>query len=78
MNEDMIYVADLQKLMSSWQERMESPVQPSAYKDALSECIYDLNNLILRAIEDELTYQDFLDMEADSYLSSMEAHEKAA
>lgn len=72
----MINVADLQNLIDSWQERADSPVQPFSYKNALLECIYDLNKLISQSIEEEMAYQDFLQQEADAYLSSIEAHEQ--
>lgn len=54
----MICVADLQKLTDSWQKRMDSVVHPSAYIDALSECIYDVQQLIASSVEEELSYQD--------------------
>ena len=72
----MINVADLQNLIDSWQERVDSPVQPFSYKNALLECIYDLNRIISQSIEEEMTYQDFLQQEADAFLSSIEAHEQ--
>jgi hypothetical protein len=74
----MITVSDLQQLTVKWTERMNNPSQPFSYKIALSECIFDLNRLISRSIEEELTYEDFLQAEADNYLSSIEAHESAA
>ena len=78
----MIAVTDLQKLASQWAERMDRPSYPLSYRDALSECIYELNCLINKTLLDELTEQDALEyllsQEADSYLSSMEAHEDAA
>lgn len=74
----MVTVSDLQQLVSKWQKRADSPIQPFAYKTGISECIYELNQLIDQSIEEELTYQDFLDQEADRYLSSMEAHEAVA
>lgn len=74
----MVTVADLQKLASQWQERLDNSDQPTAYKDALFECIYDINCLINHSIEEELSYQDYLQIEADNYLSTMEAHEEVA
>ena len=74
----MITVSDLQNLITKWQERVNNPSQPFAYKNGIGECIYDLNQLISRSIQEELTYEDFLSMEADSYLSTMEAHEAVA
>lgn len=75
----MIYITDLQFLVSSWLDRLGDPSQPLAYKDALNECIYDLNNLIDRSLTEELDYKDMLESwQADNYLSSLEAHESAA
>jgi hypothetical protein len=75
----MICVSDLQQLISSWQERMNKQAHPFEYKNALSECIYDLNQLINHSIEEELDYKEMLDSwKADNYLSSIEAHEAVA
>ena len=75
----MICVSDLQQLISSWQERMSKQAHPFEYKNALSECIYDLNQLINHSIEEELDYKEMLDSwEADNYLSSIGAHEAVA
>lgn len=77
----MVYISDLQQLVSQWTERMNNN-QPQSYKDALGECIYELNCLISKTLLDEMTEQDALDylmsQEADSYLSCMEAHESVA
>jgi hypothetical protein len=75
-------ITDLQKLISQWTERMGNTTHPLPYRDALGECIYELNCLITKTLQDEMTEQDALDyllsQEADSYLSSMEAHEDVA
>ena len=77
----MVYISDLQQLVSQWTERMNNN-QTQSYKDALGERIYELNCLISKTLLDEMTEQDALDylmsQEADSYLSSMEAHESVA
>lgn len=74
----MIYVSDLQQLVSQWLDRLDNPTQPQSYKDALGECIYELNKLIDKSIEEELDYKDALDSwDADNFLSSLEAHEAA-
>lgn len=70
----MIYTNDLQKLSDSWKERLSNNTQPPSYKDALSECIYELDNLICRSIEEEFSYKDFLE-EADSHYSNIEPEE---
>ena len=72
----MIYVNDVQQLADKWTERMNNPTQSFDYKTALSECIYDLNQLINKTLLDELTEEDarqyLLEQDADSYLSSEE------
>lgn len=75
----MIYISDLQNLVSSWLERLGDSSQPLPYRDALNECIYDLNNLIDHSLIEEADYQDMLESwNADNYLSSLEAHEAVA
>lgn len=75
----MITISDIQKLSASWSKRLDTSFQPSSYKDALSECIYELNQLIAHSIDEELSYQEYLDSwAADDYLSTMEAHEQIA
>jgi hypothetical protein len=72
----MITVSDIQQLLASWTERLDTSFQPSSYKDALSECIYELNQLINKTLLDEMTEEDareyMLSQEADAYLSSEE------
>ena len=73
----MICISDLQQLVDRWQERHDSCLYPQSYKDALLDCIYEVNQLVNRSINEELSYQDYLQQEADSYLSTIEAHEAA-
>ena len=56
----MIYITDLEQLSLSWTERMTDSSQPIPYRDALNECVYELNKLINKAIEEELNYQQAL------------------
>lgn len=78
----MIYVNDVQQLADKWTERMNNPTQSFDYKTALSECIYDLNQLINKTLLNELTEEDarqyLLEQDADSYLSSEENYYAAA
>lgn len=78
----MIAISDLQQLTVKWTERMDNPSQPFSYKIALSECIYELNQLINKTLLDEMTEEDardyILTQEADSYLSSEENYYAAA
>lgn len=75
----MIYISDLQQLLSQWQERAKSDSQPTFYKDALNDCVYELNSLIEKSVLEDADYEDMLEeIEADNYLSSVEAHESFA
>lgn len=78
----MIYISDLQQLANKWTERMNNPTQSFDYRNALSECVYELNQLINKTLLDELTEEDarqyLLEQEADSYLSSEENYYAAA
>ena len=74
----MIYTKDIDKLIDKWQLSLQSFKDNPDYVDGIRDCIYDLSNLVTKSINEELTYQDFLEMEADSYLASIEAHEKVA
>ena len=72
----MISISDVQQLADKWTERMNNPSQSFDYKTALSECIYELNQLINKTLLDELTEEEardyLLSQEADEYLSSEE------
>ena len=78
----MIYISDVQKLADKWTERMNNPTQSFDYQNALSECIYELNQLVNKTILDEMTEEDareyILSQEADTYLSSEETYYAAA
>lgn len=71
----MLYNVDITNLISQWQTRANAFGDSTDYALAIHECMFDLNNLLTKSIDEELSYQDFLQMEADSYLSSIEAHE---
>ena len=65
----MVYLSDIQNLISEWTDRLEVISYPQSYRDALNECIYDLDTLVTKAIEDEL----------DAYYSHKQlVHEDAA
>jgi hypothetical protein len=66
----MIYVSDIQQLADRWTERMNNPAQSFEYRTALSECIYDLNQLINKTLLDEMTEED-----AAEYFSNIEPEE---
>lgn len=50
----MIYISDINKLLSLWTDRMSDPRQPQAYKDGVSDCIYELSSLVRGVIEEEM------------------------
>lgn len=71
----MLYINDLSTLLSQWTARMQNPTYPQPYRDAIFECCYELNNLIQNTINEELSAHEYFDsVEADSYLSTLEAH----
>ena len=74
----MIYVTGLQRIVASWQDRLEHIAYPKDYTDALSECIYELNNFINKSIEEELDYQEMADQLAAEFFSSTEEAEDVA
>ena len=72
----MVSIGDLQELVSQWTERMGNTIHPLPYRDALNECIYELNTILTKAIEEEYDDQQALAEDAaDKYLASMEAYE---
>lgn len=74
----MITISDCQQLVNKWMERTQNPLHSFDYKNALLECVDELNHLINHSIEEELLYQDYLDVEADNYLSAMKDYEETA
>lgn len=75
----MVYISDLQELVSQWIERMRNTSQPVPYRDALNECVYELNSIIDKALSIEADSQQMLDEQwADAYLSGLESDEFAA
>lgn len=67
----MIYISDLQQLITSWQQRMTTNKHPIPYKDALNDCIYELNQLISCSLDEELSYREYIESwKADDFLDS--------
>lgn len=73
----MLYISDLQQLIKSWQERVDSTVHPSSYKEGVMECIYELNQLISNDLLNEIAEADACDyfhsLEASDYLSKLDS-----
>ena len=72
----MIYISDIRQLTDKWTERMNNPAQSFDYRNALSECVYELNQLINKTLLDQMTEEDardyILSQEVDSYISCEE------
>lgn len=52
----MITVGDLSELLDQWKLKLAQPVEDTydiVYKDAVNDCLYDLNNLIDRILQEE-------------------------
>lgn len=49
----MLYESELTNLLSQWQERLGTTDNNSSYKDALSDCIYDLRTVIDSSFAEE-------------------------
>lgn len=77
----MIHLHNMQQLADRWTEKMQNPQQSLEYKNALSECIYELNSLINQILLDEITEEEareyMLEQDAD-YFSNIEPEESYA
>ena len=85
----MIYDSDIASLISKWEIRLKETSNVRDYKDALSECINELHEVLEDSIIEEAEswfknrtpeeLEDyFCSMEADNYNSTIEAHERTA
>lgn len=92
----MIYDYEIRGLIATWQERLHPTTNEPSYKEALAECIFELDDLVRVSHEKELLQREAEEQEimatlpdedimsiiqqweADSYLSSIEAHENIA
>ena len=80
----MIHPNDISALASQWEARAKDKKYSGAYRDAVSECLYELRNLCTANSQDEdwaslfppeEVWKAMEEQEADSYLASLEAHE---
>lgn len=72
----MIYEGDLTILSQMWEERLRNPELDTSYKDAVKDCLYEMNSFVNAMSEFDEDTQKYLDEQnADAYLSSMESHE---
>lgn len=64
---DMVYLSDLNRLMHAWTERLDNPVLPQSYKDAVNDCLFELNRLVSGALEEELdAYEPLKEVRSDA------------
>lgn len=50
----MFYVSDLAALVETWLQRLQSLEYPDAYRDALSDCTYEVIEFMNNAINEEM------------------------
>ena len=70
----MIYIYQIQQLIEQWGKRSRSNIQPQAYKDALYECAFDLNQLIEKSKEEDMDFEDAIKEMETNYSIRPEAH----
>ena len=54
----MIYVSDINNLISQWTNRLQDYSYPPQYRDALFECCFDLNQLLTKSFEEEIAFRE--------------------
>lgn len=70
----MLYTSDINQLLTRWEAGL-SQHSPD-YKIGVRDCIYDLKRLIdADFVEEILEKESFEQQLADSYLSTIEAHD---
>lgn len=74
----MVYVSDLNQLISQWLERMGNTAYASAYRDALNDCCYDLQSLLNKSIEEELTANESFDTELKEFIDNIKKDKHVA
>lgn len=53
--------------MHAWTERLDNPVLPQSYKDAVNDCLFELNRLVSGALEEELdAYEPLKEVRSDA------------
>ena len=71
----MMYLTDVNKLISMWQDRKNNSKCSPEYKDAVNDCIYDLSTFMDNLIEEDIQGREAVDsMIADEYLATIDAH----
>ena len=57
----MLYESDVVSLLSQWQDRLNEHNREQPYRDALSDCIYELNCLMDKNFAEEALAQESYD-----------------
>lgn len=86
----MVQESDISNLISIWEQRLSNTLYSNDYKIAIKECLFDLKKVldtpktyeefidsIVANLPSEEVEEYLREQEADSYLSSIEAHEEA-
>jgi hypothetical protein len=60
----MMYLTDIERLLSSWTERLGNPTLPQSYKDGLNDCLFELNQLVSDTVENEIAAYEHIMEEA--------------
>jgi hypothetical protein len=76
----MPFQSDIVSLLSQWKERALNESYSDQYRDAVNDCIYELNDIVRKRMmeeavdrmSDEDIKQYFEEIDADSYISSSE------
>ena len=76
----MPFQSDIVSLLSQWKERALNESYSDQYRDAVNDCIYELNDIVRKRMMEEavdrMTDEDIKqyleEIDADSYISSSE------
>jgi hypothetical protein len=76
----MPFQSDIVSLLSQWKKRALNESYSDQYRDAVNDCIYELNDIVRKRMMEEavdrMTDEDikqyFEEIDADSYISSSE------
>lgn len=75
----MIYINDLNNLISQWIERSQDSKHSDEYKKSMAECAFELQCIINNSFTTEIEARQYLDeLYADSYLSTIESQDEKA
>lgn len=82
----MAHPTNINNLLHIWQGRLQDSQFSTEYREAIGDCIYELQEVLnyswqeeyINSLPPEEVEQYLHEQEADSYLSTIEAHENIA